>query len=67
MLDCDAWGAIANSGDEGDGVISTADDCSLVGYDGTPDGVTIDVVDGVFQAPERAAPDGLQRSRAEQP
>ncbi len=56
MLDCDAWGAIANSGDAGDGVISTADDCSLVGYDGTPDGVTIDVVDGVFQAPNGPLP-----------
>jgi Ca2+-binding RTX toxin-like protein len=50
MLDCDAWGAIANSGDAGDGAISNSDDCSLVGYDGTPDGVTIEVVDGVFVA-----------------
>lgn len=49
MLDCDAWGAIANDGDAGDGAISAADDCSLVGFDGTPDGVTIEVVDGDFQ------------------
>jgi Ca2+-binding RTX toxin-like protein len=56
MLDCDAWGAIANLGDAGDGAISNADDCSLVGYDGTPDGVTIDVVDGVFQAPNGPLP-----------
>ena len=49
QLDCDAWGPIANAGTGGDGVISGADDCSLVGYDGTPDGVTIDVVNGVFQ------------------
>lgn len=48
MLDCDAWGAIANSGDAGDDAIDGADDCSLVGYDGTPDGVTIDVVNGLF-------------------
>jgi Ca2+-binding RTX toxin-like protein len=50
MLDCDAWGFIANDGDAGDNVITAADDCSLVGYDGTPDGVTIEVVDGLFQA-----------------
>lgn len=48
-LDCDAWGAIANAGDPGDGAIDGDDDCSLVGYDGTPDGVTIEVVDGEFQ------------------
>ena len=50
MLDCDAWGFIANDGDAGDNAITAADDCSLVGYDGTPDGVTIEVVDGEFQA-----------------
>ncbi len=50
MLDCDAWGFIANDGDAGDDAITTADDCSLIGHDGTPDGVTIEVVDGVFQA-----------------
>ena len=48
-LDCDAWGFVANDGDAGDNSITAADDCSLVGYDGTPDGVTIEVVDGVFQ------------------
>ena len=47
-LDCDAWGPVANDGSEGDGVIDGSDDCSLVGYDGTPDGVTIDVVNGAF-------------------
>jgi Ca2+-binding RTX toxin-like protein len=47
-LDCDAWGATANQGDAGDLAITGADDCSLVGYDGTSDGVTIDVVAGVF-------------------
>jgi Ca2+-binding RTX toxin-like protein len=56
MLDCDAWGAVANDGGAGDGAISTADDCSLVGFDGTPDGVTIDVVNGVFQFPNRPLP-----------
>ena len=48
-LDCNAWGAVANRGDAGSGTITGADDCSLVGYDGTPDGVTIHVVDGAFQ------------------
>ena len=48
-LDCDAWGVAANDGGEGDGTINGSDDCSLVGYDGTPDGVTIDVIDGLFQ------------------
>jgi RTX calcium-binding nonapeptide repeat (4 copies) len=48
-LDCDAWAAVANRGDAGSGTITAADDCSLVGYDGTPDGVTIEVVDGAFQ------------------
>ena len=56
MLDCDAWGSIANDGAAGDDAITPADDCSLVGYDGTPDGVTIDVVDGVFQFPNRPLP-----------
>jgi Ca2+-binding RTX toxin-like protein len=50
MLDCDAWGAIANAGDAGDGAIDGGDDCSLVGYDGTSDGVTIEVANGVFIA-----------------
>ena len=48
-LDCDAWAAVANRGDAGSGTITAADDCSLVGYDGTPDGVTIEVVNGAFQ------------------
>jgi len=56
MLDCNAWGFIANDGGAGDEVINGADDCSLVGYDGTPDGVTIDVVDGEFQVANRRLP-----------
>jgi len=55
-LDCDAWGPIANDGGQGSGAITAADDCALVGYDGTPDGVTIWVVDGVFQAGNGALP-----------
>jgi hypothetical protein len=56
QLDCDAWGATANAGTAGDGVIDGADDCSLVGYDGTPDGVTIDVVNGAFQSADGRLP-----------
>jgi Ca2+-binding RTX toxin-like protein len=48
-LDCDAWGAQANDGAAGDLAITGADNCSLVGYDGTSDGVTIEVVNGFFQ------------------
>jgi Ca2+-binding RTX toxin-like protein len=47
-LDCNAWTS-ANDGAAGDGVINAADDCTLVGYDGTADGVTIEVIDGEFQ------------------
>ena len=49
-LDCDAWGPIANDGGQGSGTIDASDDCALVGYDGTADGVTIWVVNGIFQA-----------------
>ena len=55
-LDFDAWGAVANQGDAGNGSITPADDCSLVGYDGTPDGVTIDVVNGFFQVGDGPLP-----------
>jgi Ca2+-binding RTX toxin-like protein len=47
-LDCNAWTG-PNDGSLGDGVITAADDCELIGVDGTPDGVTIDVVVGQFQ------------------
>lgn len=48
QLDCNAW-ASTNAGTAGDGAITVSDDCTLVGVDGTPDGVTIQVVDGNFQ------------------
>jgi Ca2+-binding RTX toxin-like protein len=48
-LDCDTWAATANAGTAGDLAITGADDCSLVGYDGTSDGITIEVVNGFFQ------------------
>ena len=50
-LDCNAWGTLpadVNKGTAGDGVINASDDCTLIGYDGTADGVTIQVVDGQF-------------------
>jgi Ca2+-binding RTX toxin-like protein len=56
MLDCDAWGPLANDGTAGDGMIGPADDCALVGYDGTPDGVTINVVNGEFLVGNRRLP-----------
>jgi Ca2+-binding RTX toxin-like protein len=56
MLDCDAWGATANAGTPGDGVITGADDCSLVGYDGTPNGVTVEVRNGRFRVPNGRLP-----------
>jgi Ca2+-binding RTX toxin-like protein len=46
-LDCDAWVA-DNDGAAGDGVIDASDECTLIGYDGTGDGVTIEVVAGEF-------------------
>jgi Ca2+-binding RTX toxin-like protein len=49
-LDCNAWGALVNDGTAGNGAIDSADDCTLVGYNGTPGGVTIVVVDGAFTA-----------------
>jgi Ca2+-binding RTX toxin-like protein len=55
-LDCNTWGPNANAGSAGDEAITAADNCSLVGYDGTTDGVTIDVVAGVFDWPNRPLP-----------
>ena len=56
QLDCDVWGSTANDGGQGSGTIDASDDCTLVGYDGTADGVTIAVVDGVFQVVDGALP-----------
>ena len=54
QLDCDNWTS-ANHGAAGDGVINGDDDCTMIGYDGTSDGVTIGVVNGDFAT---ADPDG---------
>jgi hypothetical protein len=57
-LDCDTWGTAAgdeNDGTAGDLVINVSDDCKLVAYDGTSDGVTITVTDGAFGWPTGTA------------
>jgi hypothetical protein len=54
-LDCDAWGATKNAGTAGSGTITAADDCTLLGYNGTDAGVTITVTDGVFGWPSGTA------------
>ena len=54
-LDCDAWSGV-NGGEAGDGVIDGNDDCQMLAYDGSPDGVTIDVVDGEVVWPDGAFP-----------
>jgi hypothetical protein len=57
-LDCDTWGTAAgdeNDGTAGDLVINGSDDCKLVAYDGTSDGVTITVTDGAFGWPTGTA------------
>jgi Ca2+-binding RTX toxin-like protein len=54
-LDCNGW-LLPNAGSAGDGVISALDDCVLIGYDGTPTGVTILVVNGAFQVADGPLP-----------
>jgi Ca2+-binding RTX toxin-like protein len=54
-LDCNNW-VTENDGTAGDGTIDGSDDCTLVGYDGTADGVTIEVVDGSFDWPDGPLP-----------
>jgi hypothetical protein len=54
-LDCNAW-TTENDGAAGNGAIGAGDDCTLIGYDGTANGVTIEVVDGEFQAPNGPLP-----------
>jgi Ca2+-binding RTX toxin-like protein len=55
-LDCDTWGVTPNAGGAGSGAISAADDCTLIGYDGTVDGVTIAVVNGSFDVSDGPLP-----------
>ncbi len=55
-LDCDAW-IDPNDGTAGNGAIATNDDCELIGFDGTADGVTIVVSGGDFQVANGRLPD----------
>jgi Ca2+-binding RTX toxin-like protein len=55
-LDCNAWTS-PNDGTAGNGAIATNDDCELIGYDGTADGVTIVVSGGDFQVANGRLPD----------
>jgi Ca2+-binding RTX toxin-like protein len=48
QLDCNDW-VEPNDGTDGDDTITDADDCTLIGVDGTADGVTIEVENGLFQ------------------
>jgi hypothetical protein len=57
-LDCNTWGTAPpdeNRGTPGDLVIDGSDDCKLVAFDGTSDGVTITVTDGAFSWPSGTA------------
>jgi hypothetical protein len=65
-LDCNAWGS-ANAGTGGDGTIDGNDDCTLIGVNGTPTGVTIDVVNGVFDVPDGALPTVFNAANPDNP
>ena len=54
-LDCNGWSTANDGSPAGNGTIDGSDDCTLVGYDGTDDGVTITVTDGVFGWPSGTA------------
>ncbi len=57
-LDCNTWGTALgdeNKGTAGDLVINGSDDCKLLAFDGTSDGVTITVTDGAFSWPSGTA------------
>ena len=65
-LDCDAWSG-PNGGEAGDGVIDANDDCQMIAYDGTVDGVTIDVVDGSVDWPDGSFPEVFNASDPDNP
>ena len=65
-LDCDAWLA-SNDGTGGDLAITVDDDCTLVGVDGTVDGVTIDVIDGEFQTGDGPLPTVFNAAEPDNP
>lgn len=65
-LDCNAWSG-PNGGEAGDGVIDANDDCQMIAYDGTVDGVTIDVVDGSVDWPDGSFPEVFNASDPDNP
>jgi Ca2+-binding RTX toxin-like protein len=65
-LDCNAW-LTPNDDTVGNGAIDTADDCTLIGVDGTPDGVTIEVVAGEFQVADGPLPFVFNASEPDNP
>ena len=66
FLDCDAWTSV-NDGAAGNGTIGGGDDCTLVGYDGTANGKTIEVVDGEFQVRNGFLPTIFNASNPDNP
>jgi Ca2+-binding RTX toxin-like protein len=65
-LDCDAWSG-PNGGEAGDEVIDANDDCQMIAYDGTVDGVTIEVVDGSVDRPDGSFPEVFNASDPDNP
>lgn len=65
-LDCDAWSG-PNGGEAGDGVIDANDDCTMIAYDGTVDGVTITVTDGAVDWPDGPFPTAFNASDPDNP
>ena len=65
-LDCNAWGS-PNAGTAGSGAITAADDCTLIGYDGTALGVTIEVSGGDFQVADGRLPTVLNAADPDNP
>ncbi len=55
FLDCGNWTS-TNDGTAGNGTIGSEDDCNLLGYDGSPSGRLIQVIDGEFQTSDGQMP-----------
>ena len=66
QLDCNAWGS-PNAGTAGNLAIAANDDCVLIGYDGTADGVEIIVSGGEFQVADGRLPTVFNASAPDNP
>jgi Ca2+-binding RTX toxin-like protein len=66
QLDCNAWTS-PNDGTAGNGAIAANDDCTLIGVDGTADGVTIEVSGGEFQVANGRLPDVFNAADPDNP